>query len=119
MQALDMVQRDVDGLSESCKQTTSALSVSRASTTELLAAMEQVQRDLEISERRSQLVHTFLEQYQLSTAELSALQVRPCPNRAAAPRRCALAESILEDEFDKEGELIVSLAAGSQWLNAL
>ena len=71
-----MVQRDVDGLSLSCKQTTAALASSRASTSELLAAMEQVQRSLETSEKRSQLVHTFLEQYQLSPAELAALQVQ-------------------------------------------
>ena len=74
-QALDVVQRDVDGLSTSCSETSAALASTRATTAELLAAMDQVQRTLETSEKRSQLVQTFLEQYQLSPAELDALQV--------------------------------------------
>ena len=73
-----MVQYEVDGLSASCKQTAAALAASRASTTELVAAMDQVQRALDTSERRSQLVQTFLEQYQLSPDELAALQVSCC-----------------------------------------
>ncbi len=45
---------------------------------EMLAETERVARELAASETRSKLVDAFLQQYQLTPDEVTALQVRAC-----------------------------------------
>lgn len=116
VQALSVVQSDVDGLSKCCQHTSGALAANKASITELLGAMEQVQRDLEVSERRSQLVHTFLDEFQLSAAELAALRVCPilmhateeseicCSRPCTCPGLCP--------QYEPQGSNVLLLSSG-------
>jgi len=76
MQALDVVQADLDSLSSCCGRITGALAASRAASAELLGETAKLGRSLESSLSRSHLVEQFLEQYQLSHDEVYALQVR-------------------------------------------
>lgn len=72
-QALDEVQRNLDGLCTSCSQITTVLSNTKSSTSQLLSETERLQRDLEGVERKSQLINEFLEQYQLLPEEVRGL----------------------------------------------
>jgi hypothetical protein len=78
-QALDAAQRDLDGLSQGCEHINSALRAAKAAGAEMLADTERISRDLAVSQTRSRLVEHFLEQYQLSPQEVSALQVTHSP----------------------------------------
>lgn len=70
VQVLDRVQGNLDGLSSSCGQISSILSSTKASTSHLLGEMERLQQEYEAADRKSQLVITFLEQYQLTPEEV-------------------------------------------------
>ncbi len=72
--ALDSVQQDLDQVAGCCEHMTSWVLENKSSTSGLLMETERLQKALEISQTRSQLLGTFLSQYQLSPAEASALQ---------------------------------------------
>ncbi|PRW32513.1 Conserved oligomeric Golgi complex subunit 6 isoform A [Chlorella sorokiniana] len=74
LQALDCVQSDLDALSSCCEAMGGALAGSRAAAADLLHDTARLTRALQTSETRSQLVGRFLEQYQLTPAEATALQ---------------------------------------------
>lgn len=76
-QALDAAQKDLEGLSQGCERINAALKSAKAASGEMLAETERIARDLAVSETRSGLVEHFLQQYQLSTDEVAALQVSP------------------------------------------
>jgi hypothetical protein len=75
MQALDVVQSDLDSLSECCTRITGVLATTRHGSADLLDETAKLRRSLEASLHRSRLVEQFLEQYQLSHDEVYALQV--------------------------------------------
>ncbi|KAL4421302.1 hypothetical protein ABPG75_010593 [Micractinium tetrahymenae] len=74
IQMLDLVQKDLDSLSSCCERMGASLAGSRSAAANLLHDTDKLQRALQISETRSQLVGRFLEQYQLTPAEAAALQ---------------------------------------------
>ncbi|KAL4424572.1 hypothetical protein ABPG77_009156 [Micractinium sp. CCAP 211/92] len=74
IQMLDLVQKDLDSLSTCCERMGTSLAGSRSAAADLLHDTEKLRRALQISETRSQLVGRFLEQYQLTPAEATALQ---------------------------------------------
>ena len=74
MQALYAVQRSLDGLTSGCKAANKAVASSDASTANMLAVKEKLQQALATREQWGLLVHTFLSRYQLSAAEVAALQ---------------------------------------------
>jgi len=71
---LDSVQQDLDQVSSCCERMTSWVLENKSSTAGLLMETDRLQKALEISQTRSQLLGTFLSQYQLSPAEAQALQ---------------------------------------------
>ena len=72
--ALDSVQNDLNQVSGCCDHMTSWVLENKASTAGLLQETERLQRALELSQTRSELLGTFLQQYQLTPAESAALQ---------------------------------------------
>ena len=74
MQALDAVQSSLDGLTSGCRAANKAVASSDASTANMLAVKEKLQQALATREQRGLLVHKFLSRYQLSAAEVAALQ---------------------------------------------
>ncbi|EIE27799.1 component of oligomeric golgi complex 6 [Coccomyxa subellipsoidea C-169] len=74
IKALDAAQADLDALAGGCARINGALMSSRASAMEMLAETERVARELAASETRSKLVDAFLQQYQLTPDEVTALQ---------------------------------------------
>ena len=74
MQALNAVQSSLDGLSSGCRAANKAVASSDASTANMLAVKEKLQQALATREQRGLLVHKFLSRYQLSAAEVAALQ---------------------------------------------
>ncbi|PSC76084.1 Conserved oligomeric Golgi complex subunit 6 [Micractinium conductrix] len=74
LKMLDVVQSDLDALSSCCDAMGASLAGSRAAAADLLHDTDKLQRSLQVSETRSQLVGRFLEQYQLTPAEAAALQ---------------------------------------------
>ncbi|KAL4547594.1 hypothetical protein Ndes2526B_g06835 [Nannochloris sp. 'desiccata'] len=72
--ALDSVQQDLDQVAGCCERMTSWVLENKSSTAGLLMETDRLQKALEISQTRSQLLGTFLSQYQLSPAEAQALQ---------------------------------------------
>ncbi len=75
LQALQDVQGELDALSSGCSAINAALAADRTSSADLLAESDKLQHELAVSETRSGLVNSFFKQYQLSSAEISALQV--------------------------------------------
>lgn len=71
---LDVVQGDLDSLSACCESMGASLAGSRSAAADLLHDTDKLQRALQVSETRSQLVGRFLEQYQLTPSEAAALQ---------------------------------------------
>ena len=76
LQALENVQEELDALSSGCNAINAALEADRASSADLLSESDRLQHELDVSCIRSGLVQNFFQQYQLSTAEISALQVK-------------------------------------------
>ena len=76
LQALEDVQEELDALSSGCNAINAALEADRASSADLLSESDRLQHQLAVSRIRSGLVQNFFKQYQLSTAEVSALQVK-------------------------------------------
>ena len=74
MQALNAVQSSLDGLTSGCQAANKAVASSDASTANMLAVKEKLQHALATREQRGLLVHKFLSRYQLSAAEVAALQ---------------------------------------------
>ena len=74
MQALNAVQSSLDGLSSGCRAANKAVASSDAGTANMLAVKEKLQQALATREQRGLLVHKFLSRYQLSAAEVAALQ---------------------------------------------
>ena len=75
LQALDDLQAQLDAITTACQRCTAAIASSKANTADLLAETDRLQSNLAVRETRSQLVHKFLTQYQLSQEEVYALQV--------------------------------------------
>lgn len=74
-QVLDVVQADLEALSACCERMGGLVTASKAASADLLHDMDKLQRALAVSEKRSQLVARFLDQYQLAPQEMQALQV--------------------------------------------
>ncbi len=74
VQALDAVQCSLDGLTSGCRAANKAVASSDTSTANMLAVKEKLQQALATREQRGLLVHKFLSRYQLSAAEVAALQ---------------------------------------------
>lgn len=72
--ALDSVQQDLDQVAGCCEHMSSWVLENKSSSAGLLLETERLQHALEVSQRRSELLSTFLEQYQLSPVEAQALQ---------------------------------------------
>ncbi len=68
------VETQLAGLAACCDQMASALAASQASTSALLADTEALRAELAANARRGALVADFLEKYQLTPAEVSALR---------------------------------------------
>jgi len=75
LQALDAVQQDLDNLAEDCTHINGALAGAKAASADITAETERVSRELAASQLRSRLAEQFLQQYQLSPEEVTALQV--------------------------------------------
>ncbi len=75
LQALEEVQGELDTLCIGCSAINAALAADRTSSADLLSESDKLQHELAVSETRSGLVYSFFKQYQLSAAEVSALQV--------------------------------------------
>lgn len=75
LQALEEVQSELDALSTGCSAIHAALAADRSSSADLLSESDKLQHELATSQKRSTLVHSFFNQYQLSAAEIAALQV--------------------------------------------
>jgi len=75
LQALDAVQQDLDSLAEDCTHINGALAGAKAASADITAETERVSRELAASQLRSRLAEQFLQQYQLSPEEVTALQV--------------------------------------------
>lgn len=81
LQALEEVQSELDALSSGCSTINAALAADRTSSADLISESDKLQHELATSQKRSTLVHSFFKQYQLSSAEIAALQVLCCkPN---------------------------------------
>ena len=78
LQALEEVQSELDALSTGCSAINAALAADRLSTADLLSESDKLKRELATSQKRSTLVQSFFQQYQLSAAEIAALQVLCC-----------------------------------------
>lgn len=78
LQALEEVQNELDALSTGCSAINAALAADRSSSADLLSESDKLQHELATSQKRSTLVHSFFKQYQLSAAEIAALQVLCC-----------------------------------------
>ena len=76
MQALESVQTTLDAVRDECRQAKQAISHAQDSSSGLLSVTERLQRDLKANEKRTTMVQQFLEQYQLTSSEATALQVR-------------------------------------------
>lgn len=70
-----MVQRDLEGLKDGCRLSKEALASAQGSTSALLNDTDRLHRETAASEKRSELVQKFLQQYQLSSTEIAALEV--------------------------------------------
>lgn len=80
------MQQDLDSLAEDCTHINGALAGAKAASADITAETERVSRELAASQLRSRLAEQFLQQYQLSPEEVTALQVHlgQCsPNGAA------------------------------------
>lgn len=75
MQVLDLVQRDVAGLTTECRAAKEAVASARESTAGLLSDADRLQKEAASNRKRGELVHHFLQQYQLSPVEVAALEV--------------------------------------------
>ena len=75
LQALDDVQSELDALTTGCSAINAALAADRSSSSDFLRESERLQHELATSQKRSTLVQSFFKQYQLSAAEIAALQV--------------------------------------------
>lgn len=74
-QALDDVQSEMDALTTGCAAINAALAADRSSSADFLRESDRLQHELATSQKRSTLVQSFFKQYQLSAAEITALQV--------------------------------------------
>ena len=70
---LDNVQSSLNALSKCCNSISTTLSSSTSSTAALLDRTAGLTEDLKASEGKSQLIETFLQQYQLSKEEIASL----------------------------------------------
>lgn len=75
LQALEEVHGELDAVSTGCSAINAALAADRSSSADLLSESDKLQHELATSQKRSTLVHSFFQQYQLSAAEIAALQV--------------------------------------------
>ena len=75
LQALEEVQSELDAVSTGCSAINAALAADKSSSADLLSESDKLQHELATSQKRSTLVHSFFKQYQLSAAEIAALQV--------------------------------------------
>ncbi|KAL3149170.1 hypothetical protein ABBQ32_002003 [Trebouxia sp. C0010 RCD-2024] len=72
--ALDDVQSEMDALTTGCAAINAALVADRSSSADFLRESDRLQHELATSQKRSTLVQSFFKQYQLSAAEIAALQ---------------------------------------------
>ena len=76
MQAVEESQEELDALSSGCTAINTALAANRSFSADFFSESERLQHELATNKQRCVLVQKFFEQYQLSPAELLALQVR-------------------------------------------
>lgn len=69
------MQEELDALTSGCAAINTALAANRSFSAEFFSDSERLQHELAINKQRSVSVQKFFEQYQLSPAETSALQV--------------------------------------------
>lgn len=74
VQALHGVESKLTALSDSCKDIGATLRSSKTSTAELLHRTDSLTSELETVQRKECILHTFLDQYQLSTQDSDALR---------------------------------------------
>eukprot|EP00232_Nephroselmis_pyriformis_P023605 CAMPEP_0182872834 /NCGR_PEP_ID=MMETSP0034_2-20130328/11959_1 /TAXON_ID=156128 /ORGANISM="Nephroselmis pyriformis, Strain CCMP717" /LENGTH=312 /DNA_ID=CAMNT_0025005447 /DNA_START=10 /DNA_END=945 /DNA_ORIENTATION=+ len=72
--ALDIVDAELEGLANCCNRIAQALDKSRESTSELMDQTERSKGEIASSEKRQQLVATFLQSYQLTSEEVATLR---------------------------------------------
>ena len=77
IQVLDQIQNDLSGLAEGCRLSREAIAAAKDSTSTLLADTDRLHREAAANQKRSELIQKFLQQYQLSPAELAHLEVGP------------------------------------------
>ncbi|XP_072955670.1 conserved oligomeric Golgi complex subunit 6 [Typha angustifolia] len=73
-QALDRVEGEVNALTKCCDQIEKVLSSCSASTGDIISTTERLQRELEMTTQRQEIVSCFLRDYQLSNGEINALR---------------------------------------------
>lgn len=76
---LENVQRELQSISKYCDEINSALVSNKNSSASLHLETSRLQHALRVSEVRSSLIETFLQQYQLDASEISALQSEIAP----------------------------------------
>lgn len=75
MQAVEEMQQELDALTSGCTAINAALATHRSYSSDFFTDSERVQHELATNKQKGVLVLKFFEQYQLTPAELSALQV--------------------------------------------
>eukprot|EP00854_Cymbomonas_tetramitiformis_P024152 gene24152-29313_t len=72
--ALEAVERQLDGLTTCCNRIGGSLETTRTSTGDLVVETEKLANELDSNLRRTSLVETFLDGYQLSNEEVESLR---------------------------------------------
>ena len=75
LQVLDQIQRDLDGLADSCRLSREAIGSAKDSTSTLLTDTDRLHREAAVNRKRTELIQKFLQQYQLTPLELAHLEV--------------------------------------------
>jgi hypothetical protein len=88
VQALELVEAQLEGLSQCCTSIESSLQASRTCTSELVAETTKLKRELGQCDQRRHMVNSFLADYQLSAAEVRVAGPRGDARRAAAACVC-------------------------------
>lgn len=72
--ALDLVEEQVNALSDCCDKIAKALESCSGSTGDIISTTERLKQELEITTQRQEIVSCFLRDYQLSNEEVNALR---------------------------------------------
>lgn len=75
MQAVEELQQELDAIMSGCTAINTTIAAHRSFSADFFTDSERVQHELASNKQKCSLVQKFFEQYQLTPAELAALQV--------------------------------------------